>query len=69
MVLNPDHLLNNGNIRLLIGSALAIVILAISYQLSHYLMRFRIFERLIIYTSLTHYKFWRRYKGIKHIEK
>lgn len=32
------------------------------YRIFHYLLRFKSFERLIYYTSLTHFKFWRRYK-------
>jgi ferredoxin len=39
-------------------------LLGLSYRLVHYLMRFRLFERLMVYTSLTKYKFWgRRYKA------
>lgn len=41
-------------------------LLGISYRVMHYLMRFRMFERLIVYSSLTKYKFWgRRYKALK----
>jgi ferredoxin len=41
-------------------------LLGISYRIVHYLMRFRAFERLMVYTSLTKYKFWgRRYKALK----
>lgn len=39
--------------------------LFIAYKALHYLMRFRIFNNLIAYTSLTKYKFWRRYKAPK----
>jgi ferredoxin len=40
--------------------------LGISYRIVHYLMRFRAFERLMVYTSLTKYKFWgQRYKALK----
>ncbi|MCF8298192.1 MAG: EFR1 family ferrodoxin [Saprospiraceae bacterium] len=41
--------------------------LFISYKVLHYLMRFRIINNLIAYTSLTKYKFWRRYKAPKNI--
>ncbi|MDA3894023.1 MAG: EFR1 family ferrodoxin [Salinivirgaceae bacterium] len=35
------------------------------YRLTHFLLRFRLFERLMVYTSLTKYKFWgRRYKAL-----
>ena len=32
-----------------------------SYRILHFLMRFRFFNRLISFTSLTKFKFWRRY--------
>jgi len=34
-----------------------------AYRLIHYMMRFRLFNKLVAYTSLTKYKFWRRYKA------
>ena len=47
-------------------SALFIGILAIFYRLLHYALRFKIVERMVVYTSLTKYKFWgRRYKALK----
>lgn len=47
-------------------SALFLGILAIWYRLMHHAMRFKVVERLIVYTSLTKYKFWgRRYKALK----
>lgn len=42
--------------------------LFISYRLIHFLMRFKPFERVIVYSSLTKFKFWRRYKLPKNIE-
>jgi len=33
------------------------------YWMFHYLIRFRFFERIAVYTSLTKWKFWRRYKA------
>ncbi len=36
------------------------------YYLVHYMMRFRLFERAMVYTSLSKYRFWgRRYKALK----
>ncbi|MBU8893094.1 MAG: EFR1 family ferrodoxin [Bacteroidales bacterium] len=32
------------------------------YRIFHYLLRFRFFERIVVYTSLTKWKCWRRYK-------
>jgi formate hydrogenlyase subunit 6/NADH:ubiquinone oxidoreductase subunit I len=37
------------------------------YKLLHLLMRFKFFNILIAYTSLTKYKFWRRYKAPKSV--
>jgi ferredoxin len=49
-----------------IETAVFILILAAWYRMIHFLLRFRFFERLIVYTSLTKYKFWgRRYKALK----
>ena len=42
-----------------------VVVFAIAYRLMHYLSGYRFFNRLITYTSLTYWKFWRRYKAPK----
>jgi ferredoxin len=56
-----------GIIRYVIETALFLLMLGISYRIIHYLMRFRFFERLMVYTSLTKYKFWgNRYKALKN---
>jgi len=40
--------------------------LGIFYRAVHYLMRLKPFERLMVYTSLTKYKFWgKRYRALK----
>ena len=47
-------------------SALFVLLMGAWYRLIHYLLRFKRFERLIVYTSLTKYKFWgRRYRALK----
>lgn len=56
------NLFYNGSFRFTIASALAIPFLLISYRITHYLMRFPVIERFIVYTSLTVWKFWRRYR-------
>ena len=33
------------------------------YLIFHYLIRLRFFERIVVYTSLTKWKFWRRYRA------
>jgi Pyruvate/2-oxoacid:ferredoxin oxidoreductase delta subunit len=45
---------------LYIGFALLFVYL--SYHVLHFLMRFSFFNKLVAYTSLTRFKWWRRYK-------
>jgi ferredoxin/flavodoxin len=35
------------------------------YRIFHFLLRFRFFERIIVYISFTKWKFWRRYKIVK----
>lgn len=51
----------------IIESALFLCILAVWYRLLHYAMQFKFVERLVVYTSLTKYKFWgRRYRALKN---
>jgi Pyruvate/2-oxoacid:ferredoxin oxidoreductase delta subunit len=53
-------------IRSVIETALFLLLLGIVHRILHYLMRFSFVERLMVYTSLTKYKFWgRRYKALK----
>ena len=48
----------------ILESVLFLGILAVWYRLLHYAMRFKFIERMVVYTSLTKYKFWgRRYKA------
>lgn len=47
-------------------AALFLLVFAIWYRIQHYIMRLRIIERIMVYTSLTKFKFWgRRYKALK----
>jgi Pyruvate/2-oxoacid:ferredoxin oxidoreductase delta subunit len=52
-------------VRFTIESALMFLLLLVVYRLAHFLKRFRWFDLLVSYTSLTKYKFWRRYKPNK----
>jgi ferredoxin len=53
----------------ILESALFLSILAVWYRLIHYAMRWRFVERLVVYSSLTKYKFWgRRYKALKPLK-
>ena len=44
-------------------------LLLLFYRIMHYLLRIRIFERVLVYSSLTHFKFWRRYKPSRSAKK
>lgn len=44
---------------------LSFVVIFGSYRILHLLMRFNFFNKIIKYTSLTSYQFWRRYKAPK----
>jgi Pyruvate/2-oxoacid:ferredoxin oxidoreductase delta subunit len=59
--------IEGGIIRFILEQFLFIILLVICHRLIHYAMRFRIIEKLMVYTSLTKYKFWGpRYKAIKN---
>lgn len=50
----------------IVESILFVVLLGFWYRLVHFAMRIKLIERLVVYTSLTKYKFWgRRYKALK----
>ena len=48
-----------------VSTFIALFNIYLSYKLLHYLMRFKFFNKLVAYTSLTRFKFWRRYKAPK----
>lgn len=56
--------IQSGIIRLLLFSFVFFVLIWILYKLQHLLLRNKLIGKLISYTSLTHYKFWGRYKSI-----
>ena len=56
----PDGLVSL--VLLVINFVMYFIILVVSYYVLHYLMRIKFIERIIVYTSFTSYKFWRRYK-------
>jgi len=61
--------IENGILRFLTETVLMLCFLGLWYRLIHYLMRFRFFERLVVYSSLTSYKFWgRRYRALRSEE-
>ncbi len=53
-------------VKFVLDNLIFITILLIGYRIIHWLMRFDWVNKLMIYTSLTHYKWWgRRYKALK----
>lgn len=50
------------SILFIVNNLVLIFMIFISYRIVHFLMRFKVFERIITLSSLSHYKFWRRYK-------
>jgi small-conductance mechanosensitive channel len=56
--------IDNQLFKILLESVLFLSLLAIWYRITHFLMRFRLFERLMVCTSLTKLKWWgKRYKA------
>lgn len=53
------------NLCLLLYSALFLIIVFITHRWLHYCLRFKYFNCLIKYTSLSSYTFWRRYRPPK----
>ena len=51
------------NIWVLVYTFIFLMFVFISYRILHYLMRFKWINKIIAYTSLSKYKFWRRYKA------
>jgi ferredoxin len=58
--------IENAFIHFVIESLLFLFLFALFYLLIHFLMCFKPFERLMVYTSFTKYKFWGRYKALKN---
>jgi Pyruvate/2-oxoacid:ferredoxin oxidoreductase delta subunit len=58
--------IENGTVRFVVENFLFLSLLWVWHRMIHYGLRFGFFERLMVYTSLTKYKFWgRRYKALK----
>ncbi len=61
--------IENTFLKVVVESVLSIVFIGIWYRLVHWLLSIRIVERIIVFTSLTKYKWWgRRYKALKEAE-
>lgn len=62
---NIDSSFWNQIIQDIVGAILGLTTVFGAYKLLHYLMRFSIVSKLVSATSLTSFKFWRRYKAPK----
>lgn len=61
--------IENRILKFVIETVLMLSFLGLWYRIIHYLMRFRLFERLVVFSSLTSYRFWgRRYRAWKERE-
>lgn len=58
--------LQNETINLLILTIFILPFLFLAYRTMHWLLKFSLFERLIVYTSLSKFKFWGRYNPPKY---
>ena len=57
--------IENGFLEMIAESAVFLALLAFWYRINHYLIKFRLFERIVVYTSFTKYRFWgRRYRAL-----
>jgi ferredoxin len=53
-------------VQFLLETFVGLTLIAVLYRFLHYAMRFKFIERLVVYTSLTKFKFWgKRYKAIR----
>ena len=58
--------IKNGTAQFVIKAALFLSATMLGYRLMHYLLRFKWFEKIVVFSSLTKYKFWgRRYKALR----
>ena len=58
--------LDNPMVNFVVQTVLILVLLAAWYRILHFLLRYKWFNKIITYTSLTFYKFWgRRYRALK----
>jgi len=67
MILNiiTPNFSNNGYVRFFIFNLVFFSLLWSIYRLQHFFLRYKMFAKLISFTSLTSYKFWGRYRGMK----
>ncbi|MFC0878515.1 EFR1 family ferrodoxin [Saccharicrinis sp. FJH2] len=65
----PGFITENGTIWFLVLSALYMAVIIFTYRVVHFLQRFKWFDIIIEYTSLTRLKLWNRYQPGKILRK
>jgi len=60
-----NHSIFTRNIWSIIDAFIFLLFVFLSYRILHFLMRYKFFNKIIAYSSLSKYKFWRRYKAPK----
>lgn len=53
----------NGFLKSIVESVVVFFFLVLAYRIMHFLIKVPFIERIVSYTSLTSYTFWRRFKG------
>jgi len=56
------------NLWSLIDMVIFLVFVIVSYRVLHFLMRYKLVNKIITYTSLSSYTFWRRYRAPKNFK-
>ncbi len=57
------QVLQNETVKSILLTVLFFPLLFIGYRIMHWLMRYRLFERIFVLSAFTKYKFWGRYKA------
>lgn len=52
-------------LKIALFSFIYIILIGVAYKIQHFLLKYKLIGKLISYTSLTHYKFWGRYKSVR----
>ncbi len=57
--------IENETVKSIVEPLIFLILLGGWYRIVHYFNKYRLFDRMVVYTSLTKYKFWgRRYKAL-----
>lgn len=65
----PEAVTKNGVIWFLIQSLFYMLVIIVAYRFVHFMQGFTWFDKLVMYTSLTHLCFWNRYQPWKILKK